>query len=429
MIVRNRTPEAQVPRWRLMRFWAIGLVLLTCLHARDEERLALSLKSQTDFERVLLAPLPTLSDTATCAQSQAAMISIGTPEEQPVLHYRKGYCMLAGASITRSRSDYAGAAAEFDRAIEAWPLRLRKPPKNALPEPVSSGVQVLSGLSRLFAESEAAAQPGLVAAVRDANCTTSIMPGDACRQWIEIGREWLGRWALNANNLEEAAADFANSRDTGWLDWVQGKQVFHARNYAQAAARYTTAINAWKAIWADPGPGFVRRMGPRPELSAALVDLGGAQMLSGNLRQAESTLDSALKADPASARAFYLRARTRELEGRMSDALTDYNLASRAAFAASEDLVSGEAHLYRGILLFRRKDYGHAEDEFASALNFSITDSLRPDAEAWRHLAAVASGSCATARQNLERSLVAVGPYFPKDEARNIASACPTTAN
>ena len=32
----------------------------------------------------------------------------------------------------------------------------------------------------------------------------------------------------------------------------------------------------------------------------------------------------------------------------------------RAAFAASEDLVSGEAHLYRGILLFRRKDYGRA---------------------------------------------------------------------
>jgi tetratricopeptide (TPR) repeat protein len=411
-----------------MRFWTIGLVLLTCLHARDEERLALSLKAQSDFERVILTVSPALSDTATCAQSQAAMLAIATPEEQAVLHYRKGYCLLAGASITRSHSDYAAAAAEFEGAIAAWPLRVRKPAKNALPEPVASGIQVLAALSHLFAENETAAQPGLAAAVHDANCTASIMTVDACRQWVEVGREWLGRWALTANKLDEAAIDFSNARDTGWLDWAQGKQAFRSGNYAQAAGRYSSAIDWWKTVWADPGPGFVRRMGPRPEISAALVDLGGAQMLAGNLRQSESTLDAALKADPTSARAFYLRARTREMAGHLSDALADYNLAARSAFAASEDLASGEAHLYRGILLFRRKDYGHAEDEFASALNFSIAESLRPDAEAWRHLAAVASGSCATARQNLERSLTSVGPYFPKAEARSIASACPAAS-
>jgi tetratricopeptide (TPR) repeat protein len=160
-----------------------------------------------------------------------------------------------------------------------------------------------------------------------------------------------------------------------------------------------------------------------------LLDLGAAQLLAGNVKQAESTLDAALKADPASARAFYLRGRARELSGRLTDALSDYNLAARAAFAASEDLASGEAHLYRGILLFRRRDYARAEDEFASALNFSIAQSLRPDAEAWRYLAAVSSGSCGMVRQSLERSLSTVSPFFPKGEARATAAACPVTEN
>jgi tetratricopeptide (TPR) repeat protein len=263
----------------------------------------------------------------------------------------------------------------------------------------------------------------------EASCSSGVMQEESCRQWMETGREWLGRMALRAGNVDEAVSDFSGARATGWLDWAQGKQAFRAGNYTQAAARYAAAIDTWRTVWRDPGPGFMRSMGPRPELSSALVDLGGAELLAGNMRKAETTLDAALKADPALARAFYLRGRTRELSGRLNDALSDYNLATRAAFAASEDLASGEAHLYRGILLFRRKDYGRAEDEFASALNFSIAESLRPDAEAWRHLAAVASGSCVTARQNLEHSLSAVSPYFPKQEARAVAASCPTSAN
>jgi tetratricopeptide (TPR) repeat protein len=412
-----------------MRIWVPPLVFLTLLHARDDEKLALSLKAQVDFDRVLLAVSPGLSDTATCAQSEAAILSVSAPEEQALLHYRKGYCLLAGAAVTRNRQDYTAAAAEFDQAIQVWPARVRKPAKNTPPEPVASGLRVLDALAHLFAESETAAQPALAAAMSEASCSSGVMQEESCRQWMETGREWLGRMALRAGNVDEAASDFSGARATGWLDWAQGKQAFRAGNYTQAAARYAAAIDTWRTVWRDPGPGFMRSMGPRPELSSALVDLGGAELLAGNMRKAETTLDAALKADPALARAFYLRGRTRELSGRLNDALSDYNLATRAAFAASEDLASGEAHLYRGILLFRRKDYSRAEDEFASALNFSIAESLRPDAEAWRHLAAVASGSCVTARQNLEHSLSAVSPYFPKQEARAVAASCPTSAN
>src|SRR5215468_7939962 len=129
-----------------MRFSAVVLVFLTCLHARDEEHLALALKAQTDFERVFLPVFPSLSDTATCAQSQAAILSVGAPEEQSVLHYRKGYCLLAGATITHNRQDYTAAATEFDRAIEAWATRVRKPVKNAPPQPVDSSLRVLDAV-------------------------------------------------------------------------------------------------------------------------------------------------------------------------------------------------------------------------------------------------------------------------------------------
>jgi tetratricopeptide (TPR) repeat protein len=378
---------------------------------------------------VALSAAPPLADTATCAQSQSALLSISLPEELATLHFRKGYCLLAGATVTGNRQDFAAAAAELDKAVEAWPARVRKPVKNAPPDPVSSGLLALDALARLNTQSEAAAQPLLAAAVSNPACSNSLMQESVCRHWVETARQWLGRIALRAGNLDAAAADFNGSPQTGWEDWAQGKRAFEAGNYAQSVSRFSAAIQTWKTMWSDPGPGFARRLGPRPELAAALADLGGAQLLAGNPRAATATLDASLKADPSSAHAFFLRARAKELAGQAGEALADYNLAGRAAFAASEDLVSGEAHLYRGILLFRRKDYGRAEDEFASALNFSIAAGLRPDAEAWRHLAAVASGSCVVARQNLEHSLSSVSPFFPKEEARAVAASCPVSAN
>ena len=153
--------------------------------------------------------------------------------------------------------------------------------------------------------------------------------------------------------------------------------------------------------------------------------MGGAQTLAGDPAAAIVTLDRALEASPPSARAFFLRARAKELAGQPEPALADYNLASRTAFAEATSLASGEAHLYRGILLYRRKDYIRAEEEFAGALNFDIPPSLRPDASAWRHLSAVASGFCGASLQYLERSLSSVSPFFPKAEAEALAAACP----
>jgi single-strand DNA-binding protein len=167
------------------------------------------------------------------------------------------------------------------------------------------------------------------------------------------------------------------------------------------------------------------RLAPPVDLPESLTELGGSQLLAGDLTAAVTTLTTALEASPI-ARAFYYRARAKELAGQTDASLTDYNLASRAAFASAKELSSGEAHLYRGILFYRRKDYLRAEDEFSSALNLDIPLALRPDASAWRHLAAVASGFCAASRGQLERALATVSPFFPKEEAKSAAAGCVT---
>ena len=147
-------------------------------------------------------------------------------------------------------------------------------------------------------------------------------------------------------------------------------------------------------------------------------------MLRGDPKVAVATLDAAVKADPAYPRALFLRARAKALQGQTDAAIADYNLASRSAFAEATNLASGEAHLYRGIALYLRKDYARAEDEFSSALNFEIPDDLKPDAGAWRNMAAVAGGSCGSSREKLETALETASPYFPKNDARTLAFSC-----
>ena len=205
---------------------------------------------------------------------------------------------------------------------------------------------------------------------------------------------------------------------------MEGQEAFSSGDYRKAASRYGEAVGVWrKAEHAQALP-LVQRLGPRPDMAAVPAELGEAQLLAGDPRAAIENLDAAVKADPAKARTIYLRARAKEAAGQADAALADYNLASRTAFAAGAGRSSGEAHLYQGILLYERKDWPRAEAEFAAALNFDIPAAMKSDAAAWRHLAAVASGSCASAREYLERALATVSPDFPKSDARSALAAC-----
>jgi TolA-binding protein len=107
--------------------------------------------------------------------------------------------------------------------------------------------------------------------------------------------------------------------------------------------------------------------------------------------------------------------------------LDDYELASRTAYAhVSVPGAGGQAHLYKGVALFRRGDYTRAEQEFASALNFD-PGSATPDARAWWHMAAVATGACGESAQRLADGLAHVSDFFPRQEAEAMLRRCPTS--
>ena len=408
-----------------MRFVILTLLALGAASAADDVQLALTIKAQTDFDRVQLAAAAPLRDTLTCIQSQAALLPVASRVELPLIHFRKGYCALLGAEFGQQPADFTAAAADFDAAIQAWPARVEKPAKGVPVEPVSSALPVLAGIARIQANPAAAdsVRNAIESAVAAGQCSATVMPVDECRRILQVGRQWLGWIALTDNHLEEAARQFSTG---GWPEFTAGRQAFARREYAKAGAAYRQAVLVWEAQAKESAPPLMVRLGPQPDLGLALADLGGAQFLAGDTAAAIATLDDAIRRDPH-ARSYYLRARAEETSGKLDAALSDYNLASRTAFAHAKDNVSGEAHLYRGILFYRRKDYIRAEDEFASALNFDIPANLRPDAAAWRALAAVAGGACDASRVQLQRAVAAASPYFPAAEAEAAMAACPST--
>ena len=400
------------------------------VQAADPQQLAVVVRAQSDFDRVERAAGPDLPDATRCEQSQAALLPVALPAELAAVHFRKGYCTLSEALITHRPEDYQEAAGEFDKAIQAWPEHAAvSSRKSGVAPPVPSGMRVLASVARLKAAADPAgmtrAERELSAAVDPAVCMGGLLPANDCQAVIETGKVWLGWMDLQRDDLFQAGARFATLPDSGWHRWAAGESAFHYRNYAEAAGDYGKAVDWWKRTSANPPDSLAERLLPQPDMAKALRDWGGAQLLSGDQSAAIVTLDAAVKASPNPARALYLRARAEELAGRKEAAYADLSLASRTAFADAKDLASGEAHLYRGILLYRRQQYSQAESEFASALNFDIPKALRPDAVAWRHLASVAGGACSASRRFLEESLAAVSPYFPKDEAREVASRCP----
>jgi len=413
----------------LMRAPILTLTAVLALHAADERQLALALQAQADFDRVERTAAPQPRDTVACIESQAAVLPVAVPEERPLILFRKGYCALAGAAIAQDAAQFAAAATSFEQAMEAWQVRVAAAVKHKMPPPpVPSALRVFAAVSRMEQNAEPASNDAreaqLTAAVDRPACESVVMAADSCQAVVQLGKLWLGWIALQRGDANAAAQRFAGAQSSGWPQWVEGQTAFSARDYKKASAQYGEAVNAWRKAARDPALPLFQQLNPRPDMAASLTDLGEAQLLSGSAPASVETLEAAVKADPSKARAIYLRARAKELTGQAGAALADYNLASRTAFAAAAGKPSGEAHLYQGILLYQRKDWPRAEDEFADALNFDIPAAMKFDAAAWRHLAAVAGGSCGASRQYLERSLATVSPDFPKDDARSALAAC-----
>ncbi|MBV9506998.1 MAG: hypothetical protein JO323_18560 [Acidobacteriia bacterium] len=412
-----------------MKLYLLAL-FCTCslpLLAGDDQQLALEIRAQSDFDRVEITRSPQIQETAACIQSQAALIPVASRAELSSIYFHKGFCTLAGAAVTRHSEDFTAAAQALEKSIEAWPDALTRNGKSS-PEPVSSGLRILAAIAHIEAGSDPGAmaqfEKEISAAVDTPRCSTIIMPAALCSAAINTGRQWLGWFALKRGDRLEARREFTAASASSWQHWTTGLDSWAYKLYPEAASEFHQAVDGWSQAARRTGA-LLDRLAPLPDMPHVLIQLASAQILSGDAAGAIPTLDAATKADPKLSQAIFLRARARELTGQAEQALADYSLASRTAFANAQDLMSGEAHLYRGILFYLRHDYQKAEDEFSSSLNFDIPAGQRPDAEAWRHLAAVAGGACGDSRRLLEEALEHVSPFFPKQQARERAASCP----
>src|ERR1039457_6033426 len=135
-----------------MKVCVLALAATCLLLASDHRQAATALKAQSDFERVDLVPRPRIADAAECMQSQAAALAVSPPEERSLLYYRNGYCAFAGAAVTANPGEFLAAVESFNKAIEAWPARIRKSAKGAAPEPVFGALRVFASIARLHGD-------------------------------------------------------------------------------------------------------------------------------------------------------------------------------------------------------------------------------------------------------------------------------------
>lgn len=416
-----------------MRIFFLAVLAALPLHAADERKLALESAAQADYARVAITSTPDVALATNCVQSQAMLAAIATPEEMSLVVFRQGYCELARASATENRAAFEAAAEIFNNAIaDAQAVST----KQKLPESVPATWRVLAAVARLNGGSVKGAagqspEISLSAAMDAASANgASGRQSDAaaiefCHTVQQVGSAWLGWIALGRGDFPGAARRFRLADTPPWDAWIEGVSAFRRGDYGAAAADYGRAIGMWRDARLET---LAQRLCPHPDISEALTDWGGAQLAAGYAAAALANLNAAVKANSGNARAYYLLGEAHRRLGRDADAAEDFDVAGRAALAQTGEAGAAEAHFYRGIVFYLRKEFVRAEDEFSSALNGGRGASWMPDARAWRYLAAVSGGACGPSREYLERALASVSAYFPKAQAVRTAASCPAAS-
>jgi tetratricopeptide (TPR) repeat protein len=402
------------------RFRVLAYSFLLASAALGADDLTLLTRAVADYERVELSDRPNLKDAIACVQSQAALLPVTRPSEQYLVHFRKGVCEMVAGRLRNSRDEYRDAVTDFEQAFAKWPARSRSGEV-----PVTAGLRVSLAMGKVHAAEEpnwSQVSAELRSILAEPNCPgTLLMSSAACQEYVHSGRLWLG-WALYRQGEFDAAAKALESANTSpWGLLVQGRRALAQGHHEEAAGLIERALQAW----AVPRTGVRGLLAPEIDEPGTRYRL--ARALYGGRRYAEaiSAVEASLKLRPRDSAALYLRARARETQGLEKEALADFDLASRAAFADAGS-TSGAAHFYRGIAQFRRGDFERAESSFASALNFEAPSEMGPDIQAWRHIAAVANGGCEASAPLLQESIPRTSILFPKEEAETLLRTCQT---
>lgn len=403
------------PTCRLL--WLAALISLPA----GSQTLTPAQQAKAAFDKVDSSALPALQDTMMCMQAHAALLPQVPAGERYLVHYRRGYCALMGASVTRDPAEYAEAAREFASAIQTWPGRA--------PQAVSSGLRVLNaiavaGAGRGVLTAEAVA--GLDAVVQQPDCSaTAVMQPAFCQELTELARLWLGWNALQAGKLNDAAKLAAAVPSSPWMAWIAGRQAWVERRWPEALGLMDKAVQAWEAAEKSRTPRTADLLGPRPDLGRMYLELATAYYRSDQHAGVIAAHEAAVKRGAGDAYGFFMRARAREATGQTAAALEDYQRAATLAASNKDDSWAvGQAHYYRGLLLYGRRSYKQAQAEFIQAPKAGLGDIPGAEVNAWATLSAVAAGDCSKAPELLDLSVKPASKLFPAADAQSLAAAC-----
>lgn len=376
-------------------------------------------QARAAFDKVDSSAVPALQDTMLCMQAHAALLPAVSPDQQYLVHYRRGYCALLGAVVSKDAAEFREASREFSLAIE-------KRAANAAP--AHSGL--LAGLGIAQARGSPGSIPpealrNLEAAAQRSNCSDSaLMQPEFCRDLIDVARLWLGWAALEAGRLSDAARWFSPVRAPAWNFWMAGRQAWAERRWRDSVALLERAAQAWKSVEKSAAPSTLELLGPSLEPGRADFEIGVSYYRLEDYRRAAAALDASLAVAPKNAYALFLRARSKDALGD-SEAIADYQTAADLARTSGDkSWAAGQAYYYRGLLLYRARRFRDAEAAFTEAAVAELGEISRQDASGWRYLAGVAAGDCTRVPELLEAAARLTPPQFPAGEAESLAFDC-----
>jgi lipoprotein NlpI len=385
---------------------------------------AIASKARLDFEKVDAEPIPTIQDTMSCMQSNAAAVMVARVEERYLPFYRKGYCELFGALVNGNSDTFQAASKDFTEAIANWPRKLAARPP--------AGLRALAAIAKLEQGRTADSYPDTIrdleAVTGDPGCEpTPVMSASFCAALVDTARVWLGWFAWRKNEFDQAARILQPVPGSVMSLWVAGRLAQRdQKRQDEAASLYEKALKALAASEKAANPDVLTLLGPKIESSDIHYQAGLLEYSRQRYDAAITHFDAVWKTSPQNSYAIFLRARSKDALRLAQPALADYALAAQTARAGNDASWSvGQAYFQRGLLFYQAKDYARAQGEFASALSARLTEVTPADVIAWRAMTAVAGGACQSS-DALESAAKSASSQFPKAQAEALIFDCRT---
>ncbi len=371
--------------------------------------------------------IPEMDETTACVESNAAALALVKADERFLIYYRKGYCELFGALSTEASRGFQAAAQDFTETIANWPKKAGATPPRGL-----RGLIAIAHIEQgRMADSYPDIERDLSQVVNNPGCSpTPLMAVSFCNAVVDTARTWLGWLSYIKNDFPKAAfllePLLQRSPPTPWATWIAGRMAQRTKDQAaQAAALYEQTLERWSAAEKSRNPDVVTMLGPKLDTSSVHYHLGLADYSRQLYDAAVKQFDACLKESPKNSYAIFLRGRAKEALKLDGAAVEDYAQAAQMAHENNDAGWNvGQAHYYRGVLLFRSKDFLRAESEFSNALKSRLGDIPPQDAAAWKALAAVSGSGCRLSVDQLEAAANAATSNFPKASAAGVIFDC-----